>query len=94
LNDLLEDKSWRTRLSAIRALQTLGDEKAVPGLQRRVETAIEGREVRLSREALLSIRESKGRDDEVKKLREDLEKLSTENRELRDRLESLEQRLK
>ena len=42
----------------------------------------------------MSIRESQGRDTEVKKLRDDLEKLSSENRELRDRLESLEQRLK
>lgn len=94
LLDLLEDKSWRTRMSAISALQTLGDEKAIRRLHRTVETAIDGREVRRSREAILAIRESKGRDDEVKKLQDDLEKLSTENRELRDRVESLEQRLK
>ncbi len=94
LLELLEDKSWRTRLSAIGALQTLADEKALPALQRNAEVAEEGREIRRSREALLSIRESLGRDDEVKKLRDDLEKLSTENRDLRDRLESIEQRLK
>lgn len=94
LLELLEDKSWRMRISTITALQILNDEKAVPGLHRIVETAQDGREIRRSREALLTIQESKGRDTEVKKLREDLEKLASENRELRDRLEGLEQRLK
>jgi aminopeptidase N len=94
LLELLEDNGWRIRMAAISALQTLGEEKALGRLHRMAETAIDGREVRRSREAILAIRESKGREDEVKKLREDLEKLSTENRDLRDRLESLEQRLK
>jgi len=93
LLELLQDKSWRTRLSAIGALQTLGEDRALPALRRNAETALDGREIRRSREALINIRESKGREDEVKKLREDVEKLTGENRELRDRLESLEQRV-
>jgi aminopeptidase N len=92
--ELLQDPNWRVRLASIRAAQTLGDARAIPRLQSIVETALEGREVRLSREAIKAIREGSERDEEVKKLREDLDKLQGENRELKERLESLEQKLK
>lgn len=94
LLEILDDTSWRARLSAIGALQTLGEDKAASALQRIADTALDGREIRRSREAVMSLRENKGREEEVKKLRDDLEKLSTENRDLRDRLDAIEQRFK
>ncbi len=94
LKELLEDKNWRSRITAISAAQTLGDPALIPLLQRKVDQDDDGREVRRSREAIMAIREHSSQNEEVKKLREDLDKVQTENRELRDRLESVEQRLK
>ena len=95
LIDIVEnDIAWRTRLTAIAALQNLGETRAVGALQRRVQSALDGREVRRSREAIAAILDGKDKNEEVKKLREDLDKILNENRELRDRLESLEQRAK
>jgi len=94
LTELLQDPSWRTRLQAIRAAQTLGDNRHIPDLQRIVDTAVEGREIRISREAIAAIRTESAKDDEVKKLREDLDKLQSENKELRERLETLESKIK
>jgi aminopeptidase N len=93
LLDILEnDLSWRTRMVAIGALQGLGEPRAVSTLQRRVQSALDGREIRRSREAISVILDSRDKNEDVKKLREDLDKILNENRELRDRLESLEQR--
>jgi predicted nuclease with TOPRIM domain len=50
--------------------------------------------VRRSKEALMGIAEQSDQREELKKLRDDLDRVLTENRELKDRLESLEQRLK
>lgn len=94
LKELLDDKNWRARMAAIGATQTLGDNALLGALQTKVDSGEDGREVRRSREALIAIREQSSQNDEVKKLRDDLDKVLTENRELRDRLESLEQRLK
>jgi aminopeptidase N len=94
LKELLEDKNWRARIAAIGAAEKLGDPELIPLLQRKVDLGEDGREVRRSREAIIAIREHTDQNEEVKKLRDDLDKLQTENRELRDRLESLEERLK
>ena len=94
LKELLEDKNWRARIAAIGAAEKLGDPELIPLLQRKVDLGEDGREVRRSREAISAIREHTEQNEEVKKLRDDLDKLQTENRELRDRLESLEERLK
>ena len=94
LKDLLEDKNWRARIAAIGAAQTLGDPALLPILQRKAESGEDGREVRRSREAIMAIRDTNAQDEEVRKLRDDLDKVLSENRELRDRLESLEQRVK
>lgn len=94
LKDLLEDKNWRARMAAIGAAQTLGDSALLPLLQRKVDLHDDSREVRRAREAIEAIRDHTSQGQEVIKLREDLDKVLTENRELRDRLESLEERLK
>jgi aminopeptidase N len=94
LRDLVEDKNWRARMAAIGAAQTLGDAALLPVLQRKIDLQEDSREVRRAREAIEAIREHSSQGLEVTRLREDLDKVLTENRELRDRLESLEQRIK
>ncbi|MDB5079456.1 MAG: hypothetical protein JWP00_1380, partial [Chloroflexi bacterium] len=61
---------------------------------RKIDLQEDSREVRRAREAIEAIREHSSQGLEVTRLREDLDKVLTENRELRDRLESLEQRIK
>jgi aminopeptidase N len=94
LTELLDDPSWRTRISVYSALQALGETRPISKLQEIAEYSLDGREQRRSREVILALRDASGRDDEVKKLREEVDKLNTENRELRERLDSLEQKLK
>lgn len=92
LKDLLKDNNWRARMAAIAATQTLGAPALVPYLQRKVELKEDSREVRRAREALEAIHENASQGQELLRLREDLDKLLNENRELRDRLETLENR--
>jgi aminopeptidase N len=93
LTSLLDDPWFRAQYSTVSALQALKATKALPDLERVARTALDGRVVRAARVALRSIRESGGKDDEVKKLREELDKLSEENRGLKDRMEKIESRL-
>jgi len=88
------DDPWlRARSSAVMALQELKDDKAISALSQRIPRELDGRVVRRCREAIAAIRQGKDRGDDVRKLREDLEKLQEENRKLRDKLEKLEARL-
>ena len=51
---------------------------------------LDGRVVRSARLAVTSIRGAGDKGDEVKKLREEMDKLADENRSLKDRLDKLE----
>jgi aminopeptidase N len=88
----LDDPWFRSQVTAISALQTLKAGKAVPHLQRTAQRALDGRVVRSARLAVQSIRSSADKGDEVKKLREEVDKLLDENRGLKDRLDKLEAR--
>ena len=90
LTELLDDKDLWVRLAAIDALKELKDDRAIPALERVIERALDGRERRRTKEVIQKLKEGKDRSDEMKKLREDIEKLSEENRQLRDRLDRLE----
>ena len=90
LTELLNDPWLRTRLSAAEGLGKLGDGIALGPLDAYIARELDGRGVRVAREAMAKIREGKGRDDETKKMREDLDKAMADNRELRDRLDKLE----
>ena len=86
--------SFRPYIAAIRALVERGHPDALPHLQRLAD-ADPRPKVRLrARRAIKAIREGKDKGDELKKLREDLEKLQKENIKLRDRLARLEASLK
>ena len=86
----LDDPWVRARSSAAAALQELKDDRAVAQLSHHISQELDGRVVRRCREAIAAIRRGRDRGDDVKKLREDLDKLWEENRKLRDRLDRLE----
>lgn len=90
LIDFLRDSDFRVRLQTLTALRELKDERTIPALGKFAEQSLDGREKRLSREIILKLKEGQNRSEEIKKLREDLEKFSQENRQLRDRLDRLE----
>ena len=90
---LLDDPWFRSQAAAITALQTLKATKALPHLERTAQRALDGRTVRAARVAAQAIRAGADKGDELKKLREEFDKLADENRALRDRLDKLEARL-
>jgi len=88
--EYLEDPDFRVRIAATNALKTLKDDSQVPALERMAARELDGRGVRMARENALALRKGAGTDDEVKKLREDFEKLRDENAKLKERLTVLE----
>jgi aminopeptidase N len=93
LIQLLDDSWFRSQISAISALQEMKEPRAIPHLERVSRSALDGRVVRVAREAAAAIRSGRDKGDEVNKLRGDVDKLVDENRALRDRLDKLESRL-
>ena len=93
LSDFVDDPWLRARANAVGALRELKDDKAIPAISRRIPRELDGRVVRLCREAISAISEGKDRGDDVRKLREEMESLQDENRKLKDRLEKLESKL-
>lgn len=92
LVDLLPDEWLRVRLNAVAALAELKLPKAVAELERTRTRDLDGRVIRAAREAIARIRDGADKGDEIKKLREDLDKMSEDNRTLKDRLDKLESR--
>jgi aminopeptidase N len=90
---LIDDPWFRSSIAAIDALDELKATKALPHLERAAQSALDGRTVRVARLASKSIREGADKGDEMKKLREEVDKLTDENRDLRDRLEKIEAKL-
>jgi aminopeptidase N len=90
LIELLPDEWLRVRLNAVAALAELKEPKAVGELTRTIDRDLDGRVIRASREAINRIREGADKGEEVRKLREDVDKLADENRTLRDRVDKME----
>ncbi|HEX5141768.1 MAG TPA: M1 family aminopeptidase [Dehalococcoidia bacterium] len=90
---LIEDPWMRTSMAAIDALEELKATSALPHLDRFAQSGLDGRQVRNARLAAKAIRESGDKGDEMKKLREEVDKLTDENRDLRDRMEKIEAKL-
>ncbi len=93
LTDLLEDPWYRVRMGAVGSLRSLSAIEAVPALLRMAERETDGRVVRTARRAIKAIRAGKNAPDDVRKLRDELEKLEDKNRELLERIEKLELKL-
>jgi len=87
---IVADPDFRVRSAAARSLATLKDPDAIPALEAALGRETEGRVVRVLRETLRDLREGRTHGDEVRQLREDLDKLRQENRALVDRIEKLE----
>ncbi len=92
LVELLDDPWLRVQLNAAGGLQELGDDKALPALERAAARELDGRVVRRCREVIARLREGRDKGDEVKKLRDELDKLREEQRTLVDRMAKLEAR--
>jgi aminopeptidase N len=90
LIELLPDEWLRVRLNAIAALAELKDTKAIAELERTRDRDLDGRVIRAAREAIRRIGEGADKGEEVRRLRDDLDKLAEENRSLKDRVEKLE----
>jgi aminopeptidase N len=87
LEDLLDDGDAILRLDIVRALADLGDARARSALRARVEVELDARVRRRIREAVRDLGERKAGNEELK---ESLERLEGEHRELRARLGRLE----
>lgn len=85
IGELLRDESFRVRLAAIDAATVLGDERLVPALTS--TPFLDGREQRLAREAVRSLR-AKSPQKELQDLRGELDRLKAEVRTLQERLEA------
>jgi aminopeptidase N len=90
LERLLDDPFFRARNAAPKALETLGDAAAIPALERARARDLDGRVRRRAADAIRKLEKGKAREEEVKHLRDDLDKMKDENRALRDRLEKVE----
>lgn len=80
------------RTSGARALAALKDPAAIRVLQRLVDRDLDGRVRRVAREALRDLRDRLAKGRESSALKDDVEKLQKELRELRDKLAAIEAR--
>ncbi|MCC7364187.1 MAG: HEAT repeat domain-containing protein [Dehalococcoidia bacterium] len=87
---LTHDPDFRVRIAAANALKAVDDATYAGALDAMAARELDGRGVRTAREAAIALRKGAKTDDEVKALRDDLEKLRQENTKLKDRLEKLE----
>jgi aminopeptidase N len=86
----LDDPDFRVRIAAANALRTLEDPSRAADLDTMAARELDGRAVRVAREAALTLRKGATTSDEVKHLREEFEQLRDENAKLRGRLERVE----
>jgi aminopeptidase N len=86
----LRDPLYFVRRGAIRALELMGDEAAIPALQATADRDVEGAVRYEARVAIHNIREGLTREHDVAAIRDDLEAMRRANRELRDRVDRLE----
>jgi HEAT repeat protein len=91
LEDRLDDSDVFVRITAIRGLETLGDVKSRGPLQGRLEKDDAGTVRRRIKEALRDL--TAGGQAEVRRLRDELDKMRDESHDLKQRLAKLEARL-
>ena len=90
VQDLLDDPWLRVQLSAVGALQAMGDPASAGALSAAAGRALDGRLRRLSRVAVTRIGEAARKPEEMNTLRKQLEELQQANQKLEDRLVALE----
>ena len=93
LVSLLDDDWFQLKTAAARSLLSLRADEAIPDLNRLARRDGDGRVVRTARKAVLEIQKGETPLEDVRKLREQVEKLQSENTTLKERLSKLEERL-
>ncbi len=86
----LSDSDFRVRGEAASSLAVLGDGRAVPAIEAALHAELDGRAKRRMREAISDLREKGKPEEKLRKLSEEVERLSGESTKLRERIESLE----
>ncbi len=92
LVELLDDRDFRARIAAVEALRVLGDPDAIGALKRAEGKDLDGRVRRRAREVARKLAEGSAQAEQVKQLRDAVEKLQDENRELKERVMKIEAR--
>lgn len=90
LISLLEDQWFKVRWEAAVGLGSLQEQRAVPALEQLVSKELDGRVRRRAREALRQIQLGRDSGEQVRRMRDDVDKLQDENRQLKERLDRLE----
>jgi hypothetical protein len=85
--------TFRGKMAALRALENLSDLEALPVLRRVQEREADGRIVRLARNVANAVRQGASKPQELFTFRTDLDAAVKENKALRDRMETLEQKV-
>ncbi len=88
----LSDPDFRVRMEAASALALLADARAVPAIEAALRAELDGRAKRRMREAISDLREKGKPEEKLRKLSQEVERLSGESTKLRERLESLEKK--
>ncbi len=84
-------RSFRAKLAAIQALETLNREEGIAILKRVAATELDGRLVRNAKMAIRKIEKGKDKGEAIQKLEKRLDDFAEENKKLKDRLDKLEQ---
>lgn len=85
-------RTFRPKLAALQALESLNREEAKPVLRRVADLELDGRLIRNARLALRKIESGKEPGEAIRKLEKRLDEYAEENRKLKDRLDRLEVR--
>jgi aminopeptidase N len=90
IEELLDDPDFRVQQAALEGLAVLAEPRALPALRRAVEVNLDGRIRRRGREIIRDLEEGRTRDEAVKTLRDELDKMRQEMLGLRERLMKME----
>lgn len=90
LLDMTKDSNFFVKLSAISAMETLGDTRGIGALQRLVDIMVEPRIKRAALLAIKSIRDGANTNEEVDKMKSELDRMRDDYKALLSRLEKLE----
>lgn len=94
LKQLLKDPWFKVRINAIKAFVEAQESKAIPDIEWVAKNDIDPRVQRVAEESVLSIREAIQVPKEVTQMREEVDRLKSQNLELVQRLDKLERELK
>ena len=83
-------RSFRAKLAALQALESVNRQEGIPILRRVAETELDGRLVRNAKLSIRKIEKGKDKGEAIQKLEKRLDDFAEENKKLKDRLDKLE----